>query len=119
MSGSIPYEEYALVRLPRAVWMLVFKHSELEMQVGLRRVCRWFSEHSTRFVFTLRDAADLAREAGIDVVLDLYSCWYERDLEALVRDNVDLIAAFIVASVKRAHRDDVRAIGQFPGVRAV
>ena len=44
------------------------------------------------FVFTLRDAADLARADGIDLVLDVYSCWYERDLDAVVRDNIDLLA---------------------------
>lgn len=44
------------------------------------------------FVFTLRDAADLARATGVSVVLDVYSCWYERDLEAVVRENVDLLA---------------------------
>jgi sugar phosphate isomerase/epimerase len=41
------------------------------------------------FVFTLRDAIDLAREAGIGVVLDFNSCWYERGFEELVGKNVD------------------------------
>ena len=44
------------------------------------------------FVFTLRDALDLARAAGIRVVLDFYSCWYERGLREVVRDNVDMVA---------------------------
>jgi sugar phosphate isomerase/epimerase len=44
------------------------------------------------FVFTLRDAVDLARASDIDVVLDVSSCWYERDLEAVVRDNIDRLA---------------------------
>jgi sugar phosphate isomerase/epimerase len=44
------------------------------------------------FVFTLRDAIDLARAAGISVVLDVYSCWYERDIEALIREHVDTVA---------------------------
>lgn len=44
------------------------------------------------FVFTLRDAADLARATEIDLVLDVYSCWYERELEAVVRENIDLIS---------------------------
>ena len=44
------------------------------------------------FVHTVRDAVDLARMAGISVVVDLYSAWYERDLDALVRDNIDLVA---------------------------
>ena len=44
------------------------------------------------FVFCMRDGFDLARAAGIGTVLDFYSCWYERGLEALVRENVDLVA---------------------------
>jgi sugar phosphate isomerase/epimerase len=44
------------------------------------------------FVFTFRDAVDLARAAGVDIVLDLYSCWYERGLGDLVRKNLDLVA---------------------------
>jgi sugar phosphate isomerase/epimerase len=44
------------------------------------------------FVYSLRDALHLARAAGIDVVLDFYSCWYERGLERLVRDNLESLA---------------------------
>lgn len=44
------------------------------------------------FVFTFRDAVDLARDAGIAVVLDLYSCWFERDLAHLVSANLDVLA---------------------------
>jgi sugar phosphate isomerase/epimerase len=43
------------------------------------------------FVFWQRDAMDLARQAGTEVMLDFQSCWYERDLHAVVRDNIDLI----------------------------
>jgi sugar phosphate isomerase/epimerase len=28
----------------------------------------------------------------MDIVLDLYSCWYERDLDRLIRENVDMLA---------------------------
>ena len=44
------------------------------------------------FVFTLRDAVDLARLSGSGVVVDIYSCWHERALGALVRENLDLVA---------------------------
>ena len=44
------------------------------------------------FVFTLRDAIDLAGMAGIGVVLDVYSCWYERGFEDLVRKNIEAVA---------------------------
>ena len=43
------------------------------------------------FVFWQRDAMDLARRAGTKVMLDLQSCWYERGLEQVVRDNIDLV----------------------------
>jgi len=43
------------------------------------------------FVFWQRDAMDLARQAGTKVMLDFQSSWYERDLRAVVRDNIDLI----------------------------
>jgi sugar phosphate isomerase/epimerase len=44
------------------------------------------------FVYCLRDALDLARAAGVKVVLDFFSCWYERGLQELVRKNIDQIA---------------------------
>jgi sugar phosphate isomerase/epimerase len=43
------------------------------------------------FVFWQRDAMDLARRTGTKVMLDLQSCWYERGLEKVVRDNIDLV----------------------------
>ena len=43
------------------------------------------------FVFTLRDTLELARMAGTGVVLELECCWYERGLEALVREHLDRI----------------------------
>jgi len=38
-----------------------------------------------------RTYTDLARQAGTKVMLDFQSSWYERDLRAVVRDNIDLI----------------------------
>ena len=43
------------------------------------------------FVFSQRDAMDLARQAGTKVMLDFQSCWYERDLEQTVRRNIDVV----------------------------
>jgi sugar phosphate isomerase/epimerase len=42
------------------------------------------------FVFSLRDVVDLARAAGLGVVLDLHACWFERGFARLVRENLDL-----------------------------
>lgn len=44
------------------------------------------------FIHTVRDAVHIARTAGISIVVDLYSSWYERDLAETVRDNIDLVA---------------------------
>lgn len=44
------------------------------------------------FVHSLRDAIDLARDAGISVVVDFYSCWYERDFDKLIESHVDAVA---------------------------
>jgi sugar phosphate isomerase/epimerase len=44
------------------------------------------------FVYSLRDALDLAAMAGIEVVVDFYSCWYERGFDSLVREHIDAIA---------------------------
>jgi sugar phosphate isomerase/epimerase len=43
------------------------------------------------FIFWQRDAMDLARRAGTKVMFDLQSCWYERGIEQVARDHVDLI----------------------------
>jgi sugar phosphate isomerase/epimerase len=43
------------------------------------------------FIYTMRDTMDLARAAGIGVVLESFMCWYERGLDELVRNNVDLL----------------------------
>ena len=44
------------------------------------------------FVHTVRDAVDLARMADMSVVVDFYSSWYERGLEEVVRENIDLVS---------------------------
>jgi len=61
------------------------------------------------FVYSLSDAVDLARASGIHVVLDIYSCWYERRLAELVRKNVDLLALvqicdFVVGTLDTPNR---------------
>lgn len=43
------------------------------------------------FVHCLRDAVELARRAGMGVVVDVYSTWYERQLDQLLDDHGDLV----------------------------
>ena len=57
------------------------------------------------FVFTFRDAVDLARSSGVGVVLDIYGCWHERSLEALVRENLDFIALVQLSDYAAGTRD--------------
>jgi sugar phosphate isomerase/epimerase len=52
------------------------------------------------FVHTVRDAADLARRAGIGLVVDVYSSWYERDLAATVAKNIDLVVLCQIGDFK-------------------
>ncbi len=61
------------------------------------------------FVFWQRDAMDLARQAGTQVMLDLQSCWYERGLEQVVRKNIDLvgltqISDFVIGTSETGNR---------------
>jgi sugar phosphate isomerase/epimerase len=61
------------------------------------------------FVFWQRDAMDLARRAGTKVMLDLQSCWYERGLEKVVRQNIDLvgltqISDFVIGTTRTGDR---------------
>jgi sugar phosphate isomerase/epimerase len=52
------------------------------------------------FVHTVRDAIHLARMAGISIVVDFYSAWYERNLDELVRQNIDLVAMVQIGDYK-------------------
>lgn len=61
------------------------------------------------FVFWQRDAMDLARQAGTKVMLDLQSCWYERALEQVVRENIGLvgitqISDFVIGTTRTGDR---------------
>jgi sugar phosphate isomerase/epimerase len=68
----------------------VARARELGVRLGVEPTNPLRSDVS--FVFCVRDALALARAAGMDIVLDLYSCWYERDLDRLIRENVDMLA---------------------------
>lgn len=61
------------------------------------------------FVFWQRDAMELARRAGTKVMLDLQSCWYERDLERVIRRNMDVvgltqISDFVIGTAETGNR---------------
>ena len=52
------------------------------------------------FVHSVRDAIDLARMAGVGIVVDFYSAWYERGLERLIRTNIDLVVLVQICDYK-------------------
>jgi sugar phosphate isomerase/epimerase len=52
------------------------------------------------FVFSLRDTLDVAREAGMTVVLELAVSWSERGLERLVRENLDMVTLVQVSDME-------------------
>ena len=68
------------------------------------------------FVHTLRDGADVAERAGIDVIADLGNCWMERDYEATVRRSGDRIAVvqFADAVFGTSERAVARAAARCP-----
>jgi sugar phosphate isomerase/epimerase len=68
----------------------VARATELGLRLAIEPTNPLRSEVS--FVHTVRDAVDLARTAGLAVVVDVYSAWYERGLDELVRKNIDLVA---------------------------
>jgi len=87
--GALPWDEAAAAFCAR-----IAPHAALAGELGVR-----LAVEPTRpiradlsFVFCMRDAFELARAAGIGVVLDLYSCWHEHELEPLVRRNLDALA---------------------------
>jgi sugar phosphate isomerase/epimerase len=52
------------------------------------------------FLFTYRDAVDVARDAAMTAVLDLYSCWYERGLEQAVRADLGMLSLVQICDFK-------------------
>jgi sugar phosphate isomerase/epimerase len=87
--GARPWEEVAAKYCAdMAPW--VARAEELGVRLAVEPTNPLRSD--TSFVFSVRDAIDLARMAGMSVCVDVYSAWYERGLEQLVRDNIDLVA---------------------------
>ena len=88
-AGALPWEE-AAVAFGTRIAPVAARANDVGVRLGVEPTNPLRADLS--FVFTLRDAVDLARDAGIAVVLDLYSCWYERGFAKLVHENVDLLA---------------------------
>jgi sugar phosphate isomerase/epimerase len=77
---------------------LVTRAKEIDVVLAIEPTNPLRSDMS--FVFTVRDAVDLARLAGTGVCVDFYSAWYERGLDEVVRKNIDLVALVQVCDFK-------------------
>jgi sugar phosphate isomerase/epimerase len=87
--GDVPWEKAADL-FCEAVAPVVARAKEFGVRLAVEPTIPFRRDVS--FVHTVGDAIDLARQAGIGVVIDFYSAWCERHLDSLVRDNVDLVA---------------------------
>jgi sugar phosphate isomerase/epimerase len=88
-AGTVPWEEAAATFCAEMA-PFVAQAAEAGVRVAVEPTNPLRSDVS--FVHSVRDATDLARMAGIGVVVDFYSSWYERGLDRRLRDNIDLVA---------------------------
>jgi sugar phosphate isomerase/epimerase len=95
--GAMPWEE-AANRFCERVRPAAALANDMGVQLAVEPTIALRSDLS--FLFTFRDAVDLARDAGMSVVLDLYSCWLERDLPHLVQENLDVLALVQICDYK-------------------
>jgi sugar phosphate isomerase/epimerase len=94
-----PYRwDDAAARYCEDMSLLVARAKELDVVIAIEPTNPLRSDMS--FVFTVRDAVDLARMAGTGVCVDLYSAWYERGLDEIVRKNIDVVALVQVCDFK-------------------
>ena len=88
-AGSLPWEE-AAENFCKDMAPGVARAHELGVRLAVEPTNPLRTDVS--FVHTVRDAVDLARMAGMGVVVDFYSSWYERGLEEVVRENIDVVS---------------------------
>jgi sugar phosphate isomerase/epimerase len=96
-AGSVPWEE-AAERYCADMAPLVARAKALGVRLATEPTNPLRSDVS--FVHTVRDAIDLARMVDIGIVVDVYSAWYERGLEQLVRKNIDLVVLVQICDYK-------------------
>jgi sugar phosphate isomerase/epimerase len=96
-AGGLPWED-AAAQYCDDMAPLVARAKELDVVIAVEPTNPLRSDMS--FVFTVRDAVDLARMAGTRVCVDFYSAWYERGLDEIVREHIDLVALVQVCDFK-------------------
>lgn len=95
--GTVPWEE-AAKRFCEEMASVVAEAEEHSVRLAVEPTNPLRTDVS--FVHTVRDAIDLARMAGIGIVIDFYSAWYERDLDRLVAGNIDLVVLVQIGDYK-------------------
>jgi sugar phosphate isomerase/epimerase len=95
--GTVPWEE-AAERFCQEMAPVVAEANEYDVRLALEPTNPLRTDVS--FVHTVRDAIDLARMAGVGIVVDFYSAWYERNLDGLVRNNIDLVTLVQIGDYK-------------------
>jgi sugar phosphate isomerase/epimerase len=88
-AGTVPWEE-AAAKFCEDMAPGVARAHELGVRLAVEPTNPLRTDVS--FVHTVRDAVHLARMADMGVVVDFYSSWYERDLEGVLRENIDLVS---------------------------
>jgi len=96
-AGALPWEE-AAAKYCADMAPMVARAKELGVRLALEPTNPLRNDVS--FVYSVRDAVDLARMAGIGVCVDFYSSWYERGLGELVRKNIDVVALVQICDYK-------------------
>jgi sugar phosphate isomerase/epimerase len=100
--GSRTWEE-AAADFGKRIAPAVTRAQELGIPLALHPTTSMNTHIS--FVFTLRDALELARQTGIgNVVLELTVCWYERGLERLLREDIGAVKLVQIADMELGTR---------------
>jgi sugar phosphate isomerase/epimerase len=87
-AGSTPWDE-AAGQFCDDLAPLVARGKELGVRLAVEPTNPLRTDVS--FVHCVRDAIDLARMADMGIVIDVYSAWYERGLDELVHNNIDVV----------------------------
>ncbi len=95
--GTVPWEE-AAGKFCEYIAPYVARAKELGVRLAVEPTNPLRCD--TSFVHSVRDAIDLARMADLGVTVDFSSAWYERGLERLVRENLDLVALVQIGDYK-------------------
>jgi sugar phosphate isomerase/epimerase len=69
---------------------LITRARELDVRIAIEPSSP--TNHDRGCVHSLRDAIWVAEQTGVDFIVDLQTCWLERDLTTMVRENRDRVA---------------------------